>query len=83
MITTAYKNYMRDLAQALNNGTSINDTDVTDIFEFEKKIAQVILSYPLCTLCVFSYLVSLDTQRTKCSKFGDNLHDTREFDDTN
>lgn len=36
---------MHDIAQALNNNTSINNTDVTDIFEFEKKIAQVILTY--------------------------------------
>jgi len=47
-ITIAYKNYIRDLAQALNNGTSINDADVTAIFEFEQEIATVILIYFIC-----------------------------------
>jgi hypothetical protein len=32
---------MQDMAQALNNGASVNDTDITAIFEFEKAIALV------------------------------------------
>jgi hypothetical protein len=61
-ITIAYKNYIRDLAQALNNGTSINDTDVTAIFEFEKAIATVIVTYFICTTYILFYAVSLDTK---------------------
>jgi predicted metalloendopeptidase len=54
-VTIAYKDYIRDLAQALNNGVSVNDIDVNAIFDFEKEIAQVNLS---CSIYV-SYLFFL------------------------
>ncbi|CAF3416848.1 unnamed protein product [Rotaria sp. Silwood1] len=39
-ITTAYKQFIYDLATALTNDTSMIDKDVKDIFDFEKEIAK-------------------------------------------
>ena len=36
---------MQGLAVALNNDTSVNTSEITDIFEFEKAIALVYFSY--------------------------------------
>ena len=39
---------MRAMAVLLSNGTSINDTDITEMFEFEKDMAKVYFSYFIC-----------------------------------
>ncbi|CAF1552281.1 unnamed protein product, partial [Rotaria sp. Silwood1] len=39
-ITTAYQNFIRDLARALTNDTSTIDADVTEIYNFEKNISK-------------------------------------------
>ncbi|CAF0789680.1 unnamed protein product [Adineta steineri] len=39
-ITQAYRQYMKNIALALTNDTSIIDNDINDIFEFEKTISQ-------------------------------------------
>ncbi|CAF3718768.1 unnamed protein product [Adineta steineri] len=39
-VTIAYRQFMTDVAKALTNDTSMIAQDVTDIFEFEKTIAQ-------------------------------------------
>jgi hypothetical protein len=36
---------MHDLAQALSNGSTVNESEITSIFEFEKEIAKVKFSY--------------------------------------
>ena len=40
-ITIAYRQFIIDLATELVNNTSINETDVQDIYTFEKNISQV------------------------------------------
>ena len=40
-VTAAYRQFMRDLAKALATDSSMIDQDVTDIYEFERNIAQV------------------------------------------
>ena len=40
-VTAAYRQFMRDLAKALATDASMIDQDVTDIYEFERNIAQV------------------------------------------
>ncbi|CAF3477996.1 unnamed protein product [Rotaria socialis] len=39
-ITVAYREFIRDLAKELSDNTSMVDTDVNDIFAFEKEIAK-------------------------------------------
>ncbi len=41
-VTKAYQQFMRNVALELTNLTSMIGNDVTDIFQFEKKIAKVI-----------------------------------------
>ena len=48
-ITAAYQKFMRDLAKALTNDTTMIEQDVTDIYEFEKNLAKVVLSFDLFT----------------------------------
>ena len=43
-VTSAYRQFMTDLAKSLTNDTSAIDQDVIDIFEFEKMIATVNIS---------------------------------------
>ena len=40
-VTVAYREFMKGIALALANSTSIIDDDVKEIFEFEKHIAKV------------------------------------------
>ena len=58
MITVAYKNFIRNLAQALNNDTSINDNDVNAIFEFEQNIAKVNFLYSTKNILFYTFFFS-------------------------
>jgi len=48
-VTKAYRTFMKNLALALTNDTSMIDNDVNNIFEFEKTISQVYF--------IFTYLL--------------------------
>jgi predicted metalloendopeptidase len=41
-VTRAYRQFMRDLALALTNDTSMIETDVNDIYKFEQRIARFV-----------------------------------------
>ena len=40
-VTTAYRQFMRDLAKALATDAFMIEQDVTDMYQFEQSIAQV------------------------------------------
>ncbi|CAF3927124.1 unnamed protein product, partial [Rotaria sp. Silwood1] len=44
-LTTAYKQFIYDLAMSLTNDTTMIDKDSQDIYEFEKKLSIVIYYY--------------------------------------
>lgn len=41
-VTAAYRQYMSDLTTTLANDVSMIESDVKDIFEFEKTLAKVL-----------------------------------------
>jgi membrane metallo-endopeptidase-like protein 1 len=56
-VTTAYRQFMTDLATLLTNDTSAIQTDVQDIFELERNISQVIdLSRYLIIFILYSII---------------------------
>jgi ABC-type lipoprotein release transport system permease subunit len=56
-VTTAYRQFMTDLATLLTNDTSAIQTDVQDIFELERNISQVIyLSRILIIFILYSII---------------------------
>jgi hypothetical protein len=67
-VTKAYQQYMRNVALEMTNMTSMIDSDVTGIFEFEKKIAKVSFCLLLDTLHLNSlkqYHWPADKQRAR------------------
>jgi hypothetical protein len=48
---------MHDLAQALSNGSTVNESEITSIFEFEKEIAKVKFSYFICVAYFFLHSI--------------------------
>lgn len=63
-IAIAYKQLIHDLATALSNETSTVEQDVTDLFDFEKEIAQVRHQSFSAGLHAWRDLVLLDQCRT-------------------
>ncbi|UJR11165.1 hypothetical protein I4U23_015346 [Adineta vaga] len=74
-VTIAYRQFMTDLAKALANDTSSIAQDVTDIYEFEKTIAQ----YHWTT--VEQHSRDNETVRTTVNTLSSILNTTFNFDD--
>lgn len=50
-VNAAYQKFMRDLAMALANDTTMVEQDVKDMYAFEKNLAQVALFLSFCLSC--------------------------------
>lgn len=59
-VTVAYREFMRGIALALTNSTSMIDDDVKEIFEFEKHIAKVATFECKASGRTFVHVVPLD-----------------------
>ena len=61
-INQAYRDYMKNLASALTNDTSMIGHDIIDMYEFEKTIAQV-HRFPVYTPSKESFPSSISGQQ--------------------
>lgn len=43
--TAAYLSFMREITEALNDGSEVDEKDIEEMFQLERKIAQVLCSF--------------------------------------